>query len=117
LIEQSLPVVGAILLVAPLAGLPVLGSFHASDVILNSFGLIPPSVSNLSRNIMSTIIAFVHSLDPNDHGLDDLPEWPEWDGQGKGMYRFREQGCDVVKDDFREKEIGFVNDNAEVYLY
>jgi hypothetical protein len=93
----------------------VLGSFHASDVTFNSFGLVPPLLSQNSENIMSTNIAFVNSLDPNNHGLD-LPHWPNWTPDEKAMFRYKESGPDIIKDDFREAAMRLVNDNAETYM-
>jgi hypothetical protein len=43
---------------------PVLGSFHASDVTFYDFGTVPDANT---KNIMDTLIAFVSSLDPNNH--------------------------------------------------
>lgn len=98
-----------------LTGLPLLGSFHASDVILNSFGLILPALSKNSRNLMSTYVAFVNSQDPNNHGLKDLPHWPTWDPEGKAMFNYRESGTRIIKDDFREKQMSLLNDKGDTY--
>lgn len=114
-IEQSLPILGQIDLLGGLTNLPVLGSFHASDVAFNSFGLLPPLLSQNSKNIMSTNIAFVNSLDPNNHGLQ-LAKWPKWTPQDKAMFNFKETGPDVIRDDFREEAMRLVNDNAETYM-
>jgi acetylcholinesterase len=115
-IEQSLPVLGQIDLLGGLTNLPVLGSFHASDVAFNSFGFISPLLSQNSRNIMSTNIAFVNSLDPNNHGLKDVPHWPNWTPDAKAMFNFKETGPNIIKDDFREAAMRLVNDNAETYI-
>ncbi|KAI5361762.1 putative carboxylesterase, type B, alpha/Beta hydrolase [Septoria linicola] len=66
-IKQSLPILGQLGLLNPtqLNNLPVLGSFHISDVVLNAFGTIPASVSKNSLHIMSSLIQFANTLDPN----------------------------------------------------
>jgi acetylcholinesterase len=112
-IEQSFPVLGQLDLLGDLTDLPLLGSFHASDVAFNSFGLLPPLLSQNSRNIMSTNIAFVNSLDPNNHCLD-LPHWPNWTPYEKAMYK--ESGRDIIKDDFREAAMRLLNDNPGTYV-
>lgn len=117
--EQSIPLLGRL---APpplntLTGLPVLGSFHVSDVALNSFGTIPPAISRNTRDLMSTYIAFVNSLDPNTHGLGDLPEWPTWTPEGRGMFKYQESGARVIRDDYREKQFDFVNGRADTYVF
>lgn len=52
-----------------LQGLPILGTFHASDV-LNVFGLIPSVPTN---EIQSRYISFANSLNPN---VDGYAHWP-----------------------------------------
>lgn len=117
LMEQSIPLLGRAGQLGGLAGLPLLGSFHVSDVALTDFGTIPSALSSNTRDVMSTFIAFVDTLDPNNRGLSDLPKWPQWDPQGKKMFRYKESGADIIKDTFREAAMSFVNDNAETYLF
>ncbi|KAL7757059.1 hypothetical protein ACKLNR_014052 [Fusarium oxysporum f. sp. zingiberi] len=95
-----------------LSGLEPLGSFHTSEVDLNTFGDISPSISNNSLNMMSTFIAFVNSLDPNNHGLADIPNWPTWEPEKKSLLLYAESRCEIIKDDFREKEINFINNHT-----
>lgn len=64
---------------------------------------------------MSTYIAFVNSEDPNNHGLKDLPQWPTWNPEEKAMFEHRESGPRIIKDDFREKQMDFINNNADTY--
>ncbi|KAK4496750.1 hypothetical protein PRZ48_012733 [Zasmidium cellare] len=116
LIEQSAYIIGQLAPFASLTGFPLVGSFHASDVILNDFGLIPAAISKNTLNLMSTYISFVNTLDPNNHGLKDLPHWPTWDPQRKAMFKYNESGCSIIRDDYREEQMGFVNENADVYV-
>lgn len=121
-IDVSVPVLGELLpkllpssLTDLVGGIPALGSFHATDVILYAFGLLPAAVSQNTRNIMSTIISFVATLDPNKHGLSDLPDWPVY-GKEKNQYLFKEDGPDVIVDDYRKEAMDFLNDNADSLL-
>lgn len=115
-IEQSLPILGQVAPLSSLTGLPLLGSFHASEVLFNAFGSIPAAISKNTLNIMSTFIAFVNTLDPNNHGLGNLPAWPTWDPEAKSLFEFKESGCDIIKDDYREEAMAFVNENADTYM-
>lgn len=117
--QQSLYLLGQVPggLFANLTNLPVLGSFHVSDVVLNSFGLVPPAISKNTLNLMSTYIAFVNTHDPNNHGLKGLPHWPTWDPKNKGMFKYQESGPEIIRDDYRERQMDFVNRNADVYVY
>ncbi|GME62228.1 putative carotenoid ester lipase precursor protein [Neofusicoccum parvum] len=119
LIEQDLPLLGQLPLLnnLGLSSLPILGSFHISEVVLNAFGFLPPAISKNSLNIMSTWISFVNNLDPNEHGLADLPHWPTWGLEEKSMFKYNEAGCEIIRDDFRETQMRFINDNAETYIY
>lgn len=95
---------------------PLLGSFHASDVIFNDFGLIPPALSKNTNNLMPTYIAFVNTGDPNNHGLKNMPKWPTWNPTEKAMFEYRESGPRIIRDDFRETQIDFINQHDE-YTY
>ena len=111
LIEQSLPVLGQIGLLGDLIDVPVLRSFHASNVAFNSFGLLPSLLSQNIKHIMRTNIAIVNSLDPNNQYFD-LPHWPNWTSDEKAMFGHKESGPDLVKDDFREAAMRLVNNNS-----
>lgn len=113
--ETSIPVLGEVPLINKLglANLPALGSFHVSDAVLHTFGTIPASLSRNTRNIMGTIIAFANTLDPNNHGFNDLPGWPTYDKDTKKLYEFKETGPSVISDTFRQEAMQYINDNAE----
>ncbi|EQB56435.1 hypothetical protein CGLO_03570 [Colletotrichum gloeosporioides Cg-14] len=90
-----------------LEAVPYLGSFHASDVVLNFFGALP---SNNSRHLMGTLISFVNNLDPNKHDMTDVPTWPQYDSSSKSTMLWSESGADVVADDYREEAIAYLNE-------
>lgn len=103
--------VGELLGDSGLMDIPILGSFHAFDVIFYLFETLPAALSNNVRNIMGTWISFIHNQDPNDHGMD-IPHWPQWDAESKQMYHFQESGPDVMTDTYREEQMGFINEIA-----
>ncbi|OBR12533.1 Carboxylic ester hydrolase [Colletotrichum higginsianum IMI 349063] len=93
--------------VGTLEAVPFLGSFHASDVVLNFFGALP---SNNSRRMMGALIAFVNRLDPNAHDMEDVPAWPQYDSASRSTMLWRESGAEIVADDYREEAIAYLNE-------
>ena len=112
-IKQSLPLLGQISLLNPtqLNDLPVLGSFHISDVALNAFGTIPATLSKNTLNIMSSLITFANNLDPNTQGLG-LPTWPKYNPNAPQQFQFREDGCRIIGDEYRKTQMDFIEKNA-----
>lgn len=60
-------------------GLPVIGTFHSSD-ILPAFGTLR---GNACSSIQGYYISFVNNLDPNTGTSILLPTWPKWKGHWK----------------------------------
>lgn len=112
-IKQSLPLLGQLKLLNPtqLNNIPILGSFHISDVVLNAFGTVPAALSKNTLNIMSNLIQFANTLDPNTEGLD-LPHWPKYDPENPKQFQFREDGCKIIGDDYRKGQMDFIEANA-----
>lgn len=90
-----------------LRAIPFLGSFHASDVVLNFFGALP---GNNSRRLMGSLIAFVNNLDPNGHGMEDVPAWPQYDSTDRSTMLWSETGVGIVADDYRKDAIAYLNE-------
>lgn len=112
-IKQSLPVLGQLDILNPLQlnNIPALGSFHISDVVLNAFGTVPPALSKNSLNIMSSLVQFANTLDPNTQGLG-LPHWPKYNPHDPQQFQFREDGCRLIGDDYRKAQMDFIEANA-----
>lgn len=118
LIEQSIPLpnasdiplVSAFLNNSGLTEIPILGSFHASDVILNWFGTLPGTVSKTSYHLMGTLIAFVNDLNPNDHGMANVPDWPQYDDEQKSTMHWQETGVEIIADDYRQEAMAYLNE-------
>lgn len=82
-------------------GTPVLGSFHASDLLVNFFGTLPLTADKTRQYYVN----FVVDLDPNAVVPEGAPAWPEWTVGGREMLGFRAGGVvEVVRDDFREAQ-------------
>lgn len=115
-IEDSIPLLETIPLVPSLgvANLPLLGSFHVSDVVLYTFGTLPALVSKNTLNLMSTIISFTTTHDPNNHGLN-LPYWPQYNTENRTLFRYKEDGPDLINDTYREEAFAYQNDNGDAF--
>lgn len=115
--DQDLPLVAELLPAesSVLADIPLLGSFHASDVWLNVFGQVPASLSKNTRDRQATMVSFVRNLEPNAHGLA-IPDWPEWTAEKQETYRFKESGPEVVADDYRAERMEYINDHPDAFL-
>jgi acetylcholinesterase len=64
---------------------------------------------------MDTVISFVATLDPNNHGTG-FPKWPNWTPAKREMYQFVESGPEVIRDDYREAVMAYINANANSLL-
>lgn len=112
--DQSVPSAG-LLNYSDVTKVPVLGSFHASDVWFNVFGQIPSTLSKNTLYRQATIISFVRNLEPNSHGLN-ITYWPEYTREKLETYRFMENGPEVVKDDYRMERMQYINDHPDSFL-
>jgi hypothetical protein len=65
-------------------GTPVLGIFHASD-ILTTYGITPGFAM---ASIQNYIINFFNMMDPND-GTMGPPSWPKWSDGNEVMHFWR----------------------------
>ncbi|PBP20401.1 lipase 4 [Diplocarpon rosae] len=78
------------------SGTPVLGTFHASD-LLPAYGFLPGALP--STSIQAYYLSFVHTLDPNN-GTAGLPTWPRW-SQGQELMHFEAARNSLTPDNFR----------------
>jgi carboxylesterase type B len=89
-------------------GTPVLGTFHASD-ILQVYGITPDFAST---TIQSYYISFFNTMDPND-GTTGLPNWPQW-SQGNNLMHFEATSNGLLADDFRNASYQYLLTNKNV---
>ncbi|KAK2882708.1 hypothetical protein FQN49_000070 [Arthroderma sp. PD_2] len=90
-------------------GIPVLGTFHASD-ILTTHGYTPgiPSTS-----IQNYYLSFINTMDPNKGMPFGFPNWPRW-GEGQKLLNFEALGNSLLSDDFRATSANFIADHADI---
>lgn len=83
------------------SGTPILGTFHASDVLQAFFDL--PSAA-VAVNIENYYISFINNLDPNK--APNLLPWPKYDNNQRLLMNFRESALlavdTIIPDTFRE---------------
>ncbi|KAF2837833.1 alpha/beta-hydrolase [Patellaria atrata CBS 101060] len=89
-------------------GTPVLGTFHASDLLQVFYGILP---NYASVAIHGYYFSFVYDLDPNKNGLG-LMRWPEWK-EGKELMAFDALSGELIKDDFRMESYEFSSANTQ----
>ncbi|UZJ57601.1 hypothetical protein CBS101457_006921 [Exobasidium rhododendri] len=116
-IEVDVPLLGQVPLLDSLgvANIPVVGSFHGADLFFYIFGNIPEVVSKNTLTIMSTIVSFVNTLDPNTPSLD-YPTWPKYDSTAKQMFQIKEDGPAIITDDYRSEQMDFLASTVNFQL-
>ncbi|KAJ4076443.1 hypothetical protein NW760_015375 [Fusarium oxysporum] len=90
-------------------GTPILGTFHASDIIQVFFGILP---NYASRSIRTYYINFLYDLDPNSGINGKYPNWPQWD-QGQKLMNFEANRASLINDDFRKDSYEFLLQNVQ----
>ena len=90
-------------------GTPVLGTFHASD-ILTTYGITPdfPSIS-----IQKYYISFFNTMNPNE-GTTGVPNWPQW-SNGNELLNFQALSNGLIKDDFRNASFQYLQTTNSVF--
>ena len=82
-------------------GTPILGTFHATDIIA-SRGLLT-SFNVPTQSIQRYYVSFVNFLDPNALGNGaPLVQWPKWTERGRELLNFGVANNQIMRDDFRE---------------
>ncbi|ODA78055.1 hypothetical protein RJ55_06658 [Drechmeria coniospora] len=92
-------------------GTPVVGTFHASDILQVFYGLWP---NNAMRSCRTYYFNFLYNLDPNK-GVTGYGKWPQWKEKQELMWFKTASKNDILKDDFRsgagawlEKNVGIL---------
>ncbi|KAK7431562.1 hypothetical protein QQZ08_001780 [Neonectria magnoliae] len=88
-------------------GTPILGTFHASDLIQVFYGI---KDNYAARSIRSYYLNFVTSLDPNIGASGKYPNWPQWKNGHKLMQFFADKAT-IINDDFRTDSYDWIAKN------
>lgn len=90
-------------------GTPILGSFHAGDLLQVFYGQFPNYAESAIR---SYYFSFLHHLDPNSAG--NYTHWPRWSTNNTLMQFFAHDSA-YLADDFRSEAYEYVKGNAEAF--
>lgn len=87
-------------------GTPVLGTFHATD-ILHGFDKLGDTDAKKVQH--AYYLSFFNTLDPNNGTSDDFSAWPQWTEQGREVLLMDNgEKYDVGTDDFREQSYQYL---------
>ncbi|KAF7341174.1 Carboxylic ester hydrolase [Mycena venus] len=94
---------------------------HALDLYY-LFGWLPSvngtaAAEGLSVQMMDYWISFATSLDPNDGRGATRPLWPEFTQTQKNLLELNSANMTVIPDNYRAEQIGFINDNLELFRH
>ncbi|UNI24759.1 hypothetical protein JDV02_010483 [Purpureocillium takamizusanense] len=91
-------------------GTPIVGTFHASDIIQVFYG-IPPN--NAMRSCRTYYFNFLYNLDPNK-GVSGYTHWPQWKEKQEMMWFKSGSANGILKDDFRGGSAAFLEANRDI---
>ncbi|RHZ62726.1 hypothetical protein CDV55_106918 [Aspergillus turcosus] len=91
-------------------GTPIMGTFHASDLLQVFYGIVP---NYASQAIRTYYFSFVYDLDPNSR-RGSLMEWPQWSADQQLMQFFNDHGA-LLADDFRNDTYNFILQNVDSF--
>lgn len=89
---------------------PVLGTFHASDLIQVFFGI---KDNYAARSFRTYFFNFLHDLDPNSGKQGQYPNWPQWK-VGKKQMQFFADKTGLIQDDYRSKAYNWIRENIGI---
>ncbi|CAK7243293.1 MAG: hypothetical protein STHCBS139747_004810 [Sporothrix thermara] len=91
-------------------GFPILGTFHATDIIQTFYGILP---NYASAAIQTYYINFLYTGDPNQ-GAPVKMQWPQW-SKGKKIMQFFSLYGKVIDDDFRQDSYEYLLNNIDIF--
>ncbi|KAK4145100.1 Alpha/Beta hydrolase protein [Dichotomopilus funicola] len=101
-------------------GTPIMGTFHASDLLQVFFGVLP---NYASKSIQGYYANFVYNLNPNDasggtSAQSKIKEdWPQWRNSTRQLMNFFPWRNDILKDDFRDAAARYLLTNLESFYF
>ncbi|KAL2270659.1 hypothetical protein VTJ83DRAFT_30 [Remersonia thermophila] len=101
-------------------GTPIMGTFHASDILQVFFGMLP---NYASRSIQSYYANFVYNLDPNNasggtSAKSKVAEnWPRWTSKDRTLINFFSDKNEYLKDDFRDGAAKYIGANLRALRF
>lgn len=93
-------------------GTPILGTFHASDILQVFYGVLPNYASNA---IQSYYFSFLYTMDPNNGTSADYQVWPQWN-ENQELMQFWNDRSNLLADDFRSDSHDWLASHADIFL-
>ncbi|KAG8411268.1 hypothetical protein J3459_016419 [Metarhizium acridum] len=94
-------------------GTPVMGTFHASDLLQVFYGVNDNYAANSIRTYYSN---FVYNLDPNVGVSGKYPDWPLWSEENNLAHFFADKST-LLKDDFRQASFEWITNHIEALRF
>ena len=99
-----------------LEGLPILGTFHASDILEAYFDFPFPHPTN---SIRCYYIGFINSLNPNEFVGNPAAfgtiEWPQYNTSAPNLLNFQAWANHIIPDTFRESSYEYLVSNTNIF--
>ncbi|KAF4608114.1 hypothetical protein EYR40_000458 [Pleurotus pulmonarius] len=105
----------------PQSSNPVNGVSHASEIpyVYGAPGIfggtVTPEAIALSRIMVDYWVSFATSLDPNDGKGFPRPVWTQYTPSNQAIMLLNSTGTSMIPDDYRKKQIDFINSNPAVW--
>ncbi|KAI2467784.1 sterol esterase [Annulohypoxylon bovei var. microspora] len=93
-------------------GTPVLGTFHATDILQVFYGILP---NYASKAIQSYYISFLYTMDPNNGTSSDIQKWPQWK-ENKQLMQFWNNKSNLLADNFRATSQAYITANSKKFV-
>lgn len=90
-------------------GTPILGTFHASDILQTFFGVLPDYAS---ASTQAYYLSFVNTLNPNKG--NGYPTWPDYQTSNQ-LLNIYATGATFIVDDFRSDAYDFIAANVGTF--
>ncbi|KAJ2974715.1 hypothetical protein NQ176_g5912 [Zarea fungicola] len=90
---------------------PIMGTFHATDIIQVFYGILPNNAMNSCRTYYFN---FLYNLDPNK-GVSGFAKWPRWSDKNQLMWFKTGTSNDILDDDFRKPVSDLLAQNPSLY--
>ncbi|KAJ6444634.1 cholinesterase [Purpureocillium lavendulum] len=91
-------------------GTPVLGTFHASDILQIFMGILP---NHAMRSCRTYYFNFLYSGDPN-RGVERYDKWPQWGVNQELMWFKSPVANGILADDFRSDAENWMFENKDM---
>jgi carboxylesterase type B len=88
-------------------GVPILGTFHGSDLLQLFYTILPNSPGHM---IAGYYLSFIYDLNPNSG--NELGDWPQW-SSGRLLAWFDAASTTLIADDYRGSSHEILRDNIE----